>query len=108
LSSEFAWALDHDNLDKNRPVQIEDAYSIPKGEIALEGGARFNDRWQGKTRFVFQPQVLYGAYYNTQLESEGIFSPSRPRSKGPRSPGIYVLVSYTTSTPRRSLCLRWP
>jgi outer membrane putative beta-barrel porin/alpha-amylase len=71
LSNQPAWALDHDNLDKNRPVQIEDAYPIAKGEIALEGGARFVDQRQGKTRFVFQPQVLYGAFYNTQLEIGG-------------------------------------
>jgi hypothetical protein len=71
FSNQPAWALDHDNLDKNRPVQIEDAYPIAKGEIALEGGARFVDQRQGKTRFVFQLQVLYGAFYNTQLEIGG-------------------------------------
>jgi len=71
LSNQAAWALDHDNLDKNRPLQIEDAYPIPKGEIALEGGARFIDRQEGRTRFVFQPQVLYGFFYNTQLEIGG-------------------------------------
>jgi len=71
LSSRPAWALDHDNLDKNRPVQIEDAYPIAKGEIALEGGARFLDRRQGRTRLLFQPQILYGAFYNTQLEMGG-------------------------------------
>ena len=27
------WALDHDNLDPNRPIAIEDAYVVPKGEI---------------------------------------------------------------------------
>lgn len=71
LWAQPAWALDHDNLDKNRPVQIEDAYPIPKGEIALEGGARFLDRREGRTRFVFQPQILYGSFYNTQLEIGG-------------------------------------
>ena len=33
-------ALDHDNLDPNRPIGMEDAYAIPKGEIGLEGGVR--------------------------------------------------------------------
>jgi hypothetical protein len=28
-----AMALDHDNLDPNRPIAIEDAYVIPKVEI---------------------------------------------------------------------------
>ena len=71
LCGQPAWALDHDNLDLNRPTQMEDAYPIAKGEIAVEGGGRFFDRRQGRTRFAFQPQVLYGAFYNTQLEVGG-------------------------------------
>lgn len=63
-----AVALDHDNLDPNRPIAIEDAYVIPKGEIGLEGGVTFNDRKQGKSRFGFQPQIIYGAFDNMQLE----------------------------------------
>ena len=38
-----ALALDHDNLDPNRPIGMEDAYAIPKGEIGMEGGVRFNE-----------------------------------------------------------------
>ena len=41
------WALDHDNLDPNRPIAIEDAYVVPKGEIGVEGGILFSDRKQG-------------------------------------------------------------
>lgn len=63
-----AIALDHDNLDPNRPIAIEDAYVIPRGEIGLEGGMTFNDRKQGKSRFGFQPQIIYGAFSNTQIE----------------------------------------
>jgi len=62
------WALDHDNLDPNRPIAIEDAYVVPKGEIGVEGGVMFDDRKQGKSRFVFQPQLIIGAFDNTQLE----------------------------------------
>jgi hypothetical protein len=63
-----ARALDHDNLDPNRPIAIEDAYVIPKGEIGVEGGMTFNDRKEGKSRFGFQPQIIYGAFENTQIE----------------------------------------
>jgi hypothetical protein len=63
-----ARALDHDNLDPNRPIAIEDAYVIPKGEIGVEGGMTFNDRKEGKNRFGFQPQIIYGAFENTQIE----------------------------------------
>jgi len=62
------WALDHDNLDPNRPIAIEDAFVMPHGEIGVEGGVLFNDRKQGKSRFVFQPQLIIGAFANTQLE----------------------------------------
>ena len=61
-------ALDHDNLDPNRPIAIEDAYVVPKGEIGVEGGLLFSDRKQGRSRFVFQPQLIIGAFDNTQLE----------------------------------------
>ncbi len=68
LVPHLAWALDHDNLDPNRPIAIEDAYVLPKGEIGVEGGVVFNDRKQGKSRFTFQPQIIYGAFANTQVE----------------------------------------
>jgi len=64
-------ALDHDNLDPNRPAGMEDAYAIPKGEIGMEGGVRFNDRHEGRTRVTFQPQIIYGAFENAQIEIQG-------------------------------------
>jgi len=65
------FALDHDNLDPNRPIGMEDAYAIPKGEIGMEGGVRFNDRREGRTRVTFQPQIIYGAFDNAQIEIQG-------------------------------------
>src|ERR671912_2416631 len=44
LTPTFVLALDHDTLAPNRPIAIEDAYVIPKGEIGLEGDVTFNDR----------------------------------------------------------------
>ena len=66
-----ALALDHDNLDPNRPIGMEDAYAVPKGEIGMEGGVRFNDRRQGRTSVTFQPQIIYGAFDNAQIEIQG-------------------------------------
>lgn len=71
LPPQTALALDHDNLDPNRPIGMEDAYAIPKGEIGLEGGVRFNDRREGRTRVTFQPQIIYGAFDNMQIEMQG-------------------------------------
>ncbi len=73
------WALDHDNLDPNRPIAIEDAYVVPKGEIGVEGGILFSDRKRGESRFVFQPQLIIGAFDNTQLELSSDVS-TNPRS----------------------------
>jgi hypothetical protein len=47
---------------------VEDAYPIAKGEIALESGIGFQGRRNAVSRLGFHPQVLYGAFYNTQLE----------------------------------------
>jgi hypothetical protein len=44
IAANAACALDHDNLDPNRPIAIEDDYVIPKREIGVEGGMTFNDR----------------------------------------------------------------
>lgn len=65
------FALDHDNLDPNRPIGMEDAYAIPKGEIGVEGGVRFTDRREGRTNVTFQPQIIYGAFANAQIEIQG-------------------------------------
>lgn len=68
LTPNVVWALDHDNLDPNRPIAMEDAYVVPKGEMGVEGGVVMRARRQGRTGFVFQPQIIYGAFNNTQLE----------------------------------------
>src|SRR5712692_8758784 len=100
LSHPFiAGALDHDNLDKNRPVQIEDAYPIAKGEIALEGGGQFIDRYQGRTRFAFQPQILYGAFYNTQIEIGGnLFTEPTSINGAEKSGDLHAGVLYNFNT----------
>jgi hypothetical protein len=94
-------ALDHDNLDPNRPIGMEDAYAIPKGEIELEGGVRFNDRREGSTRVTFQPQIIYGAFDNMQIEIQGDLLPSRTPSSARTSPAICIWACSTTSILRR-------
>ena len=79
IAPAVVWALDHDNLDPNRPIAIEDAYVVPKGEIGVEGGILFNDRKRGDSRFTFQPQLIIGAFNNTQLELSSDIS-TDPRS----------------------------
>ncbi len=67
----WAWALDHDNLDQNRPLQVEDAYPIAKGEIGVESGGLYREQRQGSSYWEPQIQILYGLFYNTQVEIGG-------------------------------------
>lgn len=92
-------ALDHDNLDPNRPIGMEDAYAIPKGEIGLEGGVRFNDRREGRTRVTFQPQIIYGAFDNTQIEIQGdLFTEPRSVVGANKSGDLHLGVLYNFNT----------
>jgi hypothetical protein len=95
------WALDHDNLDPNRPVQMEDAYPIPQGEIGLEGGVRVNDRRKGRTRVIFQPQIIYGAFRNTQIEIQSDLLTEPHTVVGANKSGdlrLGVLYNFNTET----------
>lgn len=94
-------SLDHDNLDPNRPIGMEDAYAIPKGEIGLESGVRFNDRRQGRTRVTFQPQIIYGAFDNTQIEIQGDLLTEPNSIAGANKSGdlhLGVLYNFNTET----------
>jgi hypothetical protein len=62
-----AEAIDHGNLDENRPVRIEDAYAIAHGEIAIEAGAGFMLQRRGANRGIFPVELLYGAFPNLQV-----------------------------------------
>lgn len=100
----FVWALDHDNLDPNRPIAIEDAYVLPKGEIGVEGGVVFNDRKQGKSRFTFQPQIIYGAFANTQIElMTSLFTEPMTVVGDDKSGDLSVGVLYNFNTETLSL-----
>jgi len=93
------WALDHDNLDPNRPIAIEDAYAIAKGEIGAETGVRLNDRREDRTRVTFQPQIIYGAFYNTQIELQGnLFNDPGTLVGSEKSGDFHVGVLYNFNT----------
>lgn len=97
-------ALDHDNLDPNRPIGMEDAYAIPKGEIGLEGGVRFNDRREGSTRVTFQPQIIYGAFNNTQIEIQSdLLSDPSTVTGGNKSGDLHLGLLYNFNTETISL-----
>jgi len=91
--------LDHDNLDPNRPIGMEDAYPVPQGEIGVEGGVRFNDRREGRTRVTFQPQIIYGAFANTQIEIQGdLMTDPQPVVGANKSGDLHLGVLYNFNT----------
>ncbi|MEY4706159.1 MAG: hypothetical protein RL042_2364 [Nitrospirota bacterium] len=97
-------ALDHDNLDPNRPIGMEDAYAIPKGEIGLEGGVRFNDRRESRTRVTFQPQIIYGAFENAQIEIQGdLFTEPNTLVGASKSGDLHLGLLYNFNTETVSL-----
>lgn len=98
-------ALDHDNLDPNRPIGMEDAYAIPKGEVGLEAGVRVNDRRQGRTRITFQPQIIYGAFDNAQIEIQGdLFTDPHQLVGSNKSGDLHMGLLYNFNTET----LQWP
>lgn len=100
----FVWALDHDNLDPNRPIAIEDAYVVPKGEIGVEGGILLSDRKRGDTRLMFQPQLIIGVFNNTQLEvSSDVSTDPRSVVGDDKSGNLTVGALYNFNTETLSL-----
>jgi hypothetical protein len=99
LTGESALALDHDNLDPNRPIAVEDAYAIPEGELGVEAGVRFNDRRQGRTQATFQPQIIYGAFRNAQIEIQGdLFTDPRTVVGANKSGDLHLGLLYNFNT----------
>lgn len=67
VAVEGVYAIDHKNLDENRPLRVEDAYPIATGEIAIEVGGGLTLQRHGESRGVFPIEILYGALPNLQL-----------------------------------------
>jgi len=62
-----ARAVDHNNVDANRPLSFDDAESIGLGEQSLEVGAALIQP-RGRTGFgEFEVEYLYGFAPNTHL-----------------------------------------
>jgi len=60
-------AIDHSNLDEDRPLRVEDPYPIATGELAVEAGAGLRVPRRGDTQGLFPIELLYGALPNLQL-----------------------------------------
>jgi hypothetical protein len=67
VAARSAPAIDHKNLDENRPLRLDDAYAISSGEIAVEVGGGFKLVRRGTDQGFFPIEVLYGAFPNLQV-----------------------------------------
>ena len=95
VAASSCYAIDHKNLDENRPLRLEDAYSISAGEIAIETGGGFTLQHRGRNRGVFPIEVLYGAFPNFQLGIGTVLSTSpRDVEEHPRSGDLQVSGLY--------------
>lgn len=68
-SASTAFAIDHKNLDENRPLRLQDAYSVSQGEWALEAGTGFLSKRHASDQVLFPIQLIYGALPNFHLEA---------------------------------------
>jgi hypothetical protein len=111
VAAAHAHAIDHGNLDENRPLRLEDAYPIAHGEIAIEAGAGVTTERRGRTRGVFPIEILYGALPNfhvglgTTLLTDLHDIEDEPRLGNLTLSGLYNFNQETLSLPALALKL---
>ena len=67
LAAAPAFAVDHNNIDANRPLSFDDAEAIAYRERAIEAGASLNFPWGRSTGLELEAEFLYGFALNTHL-----------------------------------------
>jgi len=105
LTPVSALAIDHKNLDEGRPLRLDDAYTIPTGEIAVEVGGGVTLQRRGPDRGFFPIEVLYGVFPNVQVGVGALLSTDpheideRPKSGDLRFSALYNFNQETLSLP---------
>lgn len=64
---------DHNNLDENLPLRVEDAYTTGYLNRELQFVSRYERQGNGKDRFLLSPQFEYGFARNWQLSLSAPF-----------------------------------
>jgi hypothetical protein len=110
-SARPACAIDHKNLDENRPIRLEDAYPISSGEIAVEAGGGFKLVRRGADHGFFPVELLYGALPNLQIGVGSVLLTDpreiddRPKSGDLHLSALYNFNQETLSLPALALKL---
>jgi hypothetical protein len=103
-SARLACAIDHKNLDENRPIRLEDAYPISSGEIAVEAGGGFKLARRGASRGFFPIELLYGALPNLQIGIGSVlFTDPREIADRPKSGDLHLGALYNFNQETLSL-----
>jgi hypothetical protein len=105
MTAGLAAAIDHKNLDENRPLRLEDAYSISTGELAVEAGGGFRLARRGSSDQGFFPiEVLYGALPNFQIGVGTIlFTDPHDVDERPKSGDLQLSAHYNLNQETISL-----
>lgn len=86
-----AMALDHTNLDENRPLRLQDAYPVAQGEFVVEAGGGYSWNRGSSNRGFFPVQFVYGILPNAQVELGTTFLTSPGGVEGPGKSGDITL-----------------
>ncbi len=99
FAASSAHAVDHNNIDANRPLSFDDAESIGLGEQALEVGAALVVPRGRDVGGEFEVEYLYGFAPNTHL-NVGIDPGVGGRAGALRTPtSMLVMCLWACSTP---------
>jgi hypothetical protein len=82
-----AGAIDHSNLDEDRPLRVEDPYTIATGELAIEAGTGLRVPRRGDTQGLFPLELLYGGVPNLQFSLGTTIFTDPQKVNGPTKSG---------------------
>jgi hypothetical protein len=69
----LSWAGDINDLTRDLPLRMQDARPTDKGELQLQGTARWERTDAGQDRTLLQPQLQYGLTDDLQLQVQAPF-----------------------------------
>lgn len=93
-----AWAADHDNLEEDLPIHVEDAYPIGFQGREFQGVFRYEETNDGESRFRLEPRVEYGFAPNWQIAVSSPFLLGNADRQGSGDVRLKVLHNFNTET----------
>lgn len=91
-----AFAADHNNLEENLPVRVEDAYTLAKGARELQVGGRYQRIRGSGDQYVAIPRFEYGFARNWQVTLASSLLAGPADRKGSGDTELEVLHNFNT------------